>query len=65
MFNNQINPIPEPPLDPPEAKVVFYCDDCDREICEGDAYYRIMDFVFCESCVENARRYAGVDYDCF
>lgn len=56
-------PLPEMPLDPPAPKVVCNCDECGEDIEEGQEYYRIGGNCYCESCVENARRYAGVDYE--
>lgn len=55
--------MPEPDLEPPAPRVVLNCDECGEDIEEGQEYYRIGDNCYCECCVNNARRYAGVDYD--
>jgi len=48
----------EPPLEPPEPKIVDYCDECGGEIYEGSGRYKINGKVYCRSCVE-----ASVEYD--
>ena len=51
----------EPPLDPPEPEVAFYCDDCGYEIYVGESYYRVGDKHYCEGCVSS--EIAEKDYD--
>lgn len=55
--------VPDAPLEPPAPRVCLCCDECGEEIEEGDEYYWIAGNRYCASCVEDGRRYAGVDYD--
>lgn len=54
--------IPEPPLDPPEPRVVCRCELCGDEIYEGDTIYRFRPYVICERCVEDRKDYAEVEH---
>ena len=56
-------PIPDASLEPPEPPVLFVCCDCGEEIRSGDEYYDVYDDIYCASCMEDKRRYAGVDYE--
>ena len=38
--------------------VVFTCNDCGDDICEGDDYYDIDDNPVCPDCIEKLRRTA-------
>ena len=58
----------EPPMDPPEPEVAFYCECCGNEIYVGEDYYYIEDCAICSEClVEWMDRYykkiAEKDYD--
>lgn len=53
----------EPPLDPPEPEIAFYCDDCGGEIYVGETYYRIDGKNYCEYCIEASKEIAEKDYD--
>lgn len=53
--------MPEPPLDPPEPRVVCDCDMCGEEICEGNYAYRINDSIICQFCIDNACFIAGME----
>lgn len=46
---------PERPLEPPEPVVVYYCDWCGEDICEGDNAYKIDEATICERCIEDCR----------
>ena len=46
----------EPPLDPPEPEIAFYCDDCGGEIYVGETYYRIDGKNYCEYCTQKRVR---------
>jgi hypothetical protein len=49
-------------MEPPEAKVLMYCDCCEAEICEGDTYIEVgsVDVKrYCDSCCTS--RIAGYD----
>lgn len=42
----------------------LFCDICGEGIYDGEEYYDINgDITLCENCMNEARRYAGVDYD--
>ena len=41
----------EPPLDPPEPELAFFCEGCGNEIYVGDTYYRVDGKNYCEDCV--------------
>ena len=51
----------EPPLDPPEPEVAFYCADCGGEIYIGETYFRVDGKNYCEGCVST--EIAEPDYD--
>ena len=51
----------EPPLDPPEPEVAFYCEGCGSEIYVGEDYYRVDGKPYCEGCVSS--EIAEPDYD--
>ena len=48
----------EPPLDPWEAEVKFYCDVCGEAIFEGETYYDICSMSICEKCIADAAEIA-------
>lgn len=41
----------EPPLDPPEPELAFFCEGCGEEIYVGETYYRVDGKNYCEYCV--------------
>lgn len=49
---------PEPPLEPPAPKVLFYCEECGEEICEYEYFYELQGMKFCERCVDDAKKIA-------
>ena len=51
----------EPPLDPPEPEVAFFCEGCGCEIYVGDDYYRVDGKNYCVDCVSSG--IAEKDYD--
>ena len=51
----------EPPLDPPEPEVAFYCADCGGEIYIGETYFRVDGKNYCEGCVST--EIAEPEYD--
>ena len=51
----------EPRLDPPEdsvVEVVGHCACCGEPIYKEDPYYDIFEEMVCESCIDQASRYA-------
>lgn len=44
---------PEPPLDPPEDKIICNCTECGGEIFEGEQYYAHPDgSPVCSDCLD-------------
>lgn len=53
--------IPERPLDPPEDEVYGYCDQCGREIYDGEDVYDIDGHTIHEDCLlDYAREHLAV-----
>ena len=44
-----------------EPRVAFRCDECQAEIYEGDDYYEICGYNFCEDCIEKCRKEADIE----
>ncbi len=44
----------------PESPVYAHCDECGCVIRDGDDYYTIGGGVYCENCIEDARKEAEV-----
>ena len=48
---------PEPRMEPKEPKILYNCDVCGAEICEGDPYYYIPEDTihdrFCPDCARD------------
>lgn len=44
-----------------EPPVYGKCEECGEKIYDGDEYYEIGDFIFCEACVRGGYRTAEVD----
>ena len=44
-----------------EPRVAFRCDECKAEIYEGDDYYEICGYCFCEECIEKCRKEAETE----
>lgn len=45
-----------------EPEVFARCDSCNAKIYDGEEYYKLNGFCFCEYCVEGAHKTAEVDY---
>lgn len=43
-----------------EARIVTYCAECGKEICEGYDYYRIHADDYCEACMRGFAAVAEV-----
>jgi hypothetical protein len=71
-YNYNCTNIPEPSLEEPSSygdnqatrEILGYCRDCGEPIYDGDPHYKLDDFednifdlMFCNSCVNNSRRY--------
>ena len=48
----------EPRLDPPEPEILFFCAECGNEIYEGEEYWLLHGEIYCEQCIEDAKRFA-------
>lgn len=50
--------------EPADNKVlIYYCEECEEKIVEGDTYYDFIesaDFVICENCINNFKKIAEV-----
>ena len=44
-----------------EPRIVFYCDECNAPVREGDDYYEICGYNFCEECIEKCRKEAEIE----
>lgn len=63
--NSVLREIPERmDYDPDNRPPRLFCTECDCEIADGEEYYDIAAgaHILCENCMNEARRYAGVEY---
>lgn len=56
------------PCDPrcpyaPEPAVVYVCSGCGEDVHVGDTYYEIAGDIYCEECIEDAKKEASIDED--
>lgn len=54
------------PCDPrcpyaPEPPVVYVCSGCGEDILAGATCYEIADEIYCEECIDDARKEASID----
>lgn len=45
-----------------EVEPIYECDGCDDGIFDGDTYYKIGGKIYCEHCVESAKKTAEFVY---
>ena len=51
----------EPPLEPPEPRVAFVCDDCGGDIYVCEDYYEVQGIRLCVCCMKEHRKEAGYE----
>lgn len=45
----------------PEPPIFAHCSFCGEPIYDGDDYYEIDDYKYCEACIHDSRKTAEVD----
>lgn len=45
----------------PEPPIFEHCVECGEPIYRGDDYYELGGECYCETCVQNARKYTFID----
>lgn len=41
-----------------EPEIVYYCEECGEPIREGEIYFNVGDYIYCEDCINGCKKTA-------